>query len=59
MPVTIFCVTYIFLEISEGLTATIYYISGTFDSDFNWEVWRFFLNRQTEVTTNTIFERTL
>ena len=31
-----------------------YYISGTFDGDFNLAVWQFFLNCQTKVTAKTI-----
>ena len=33
-----------------------YCISGTFDGDFYWAVWWFFLNHHTKVTTNTIFK---
>ena len=38
---------------------TVHRTSVTFSDDFNLVVWRFFLNRQTKVTANTIFKRTL
>ena len=37
----------------------LYRISGMFVSDFNLAVWRIFFNRQTKVTANINFKRTL